>query len=267
MKACDILNKKRFKNYVVFLETINKNPKSRKLSYVDIDPVYLKDCYFSKRILEISETKSLKTLWISSSLYVIINRDKTINYLISKIGKINDNSNIDEIISTLKPPYMMWKTFFGGHYMPILSNGKTKLDRWNSFSNTLRFILYIANTIDKEKTPESVQKQLQQRTRISGFYSNHLVSYFSTLTHHFKTESVICGPGSKMTLQYLSDVPVRTQKQEVLLLKEIRKNISSMFEDLSLYDVENHMCEFQKVYDIKNDCWKPELKKIFTYAK
>lgn len=258
----NIIKEEQFEKYLIFLNTIYNDDKSRYLSYTTIDPLYVKDSETCDFIIKSSESNSLEDLWVSASLKVLIQSETTLTKLQNKIGKISlKKIQNREIQETLRIIYRETNVFFSNNYMPLLIRAKNKSEKWKILDSIITQVCLIATTMKFLTKESEVLQQMLQRFQISNFYANYLTTTYNSITNHLEVDKILCGPGSSASLQFMCRANLKNDELCLKFIKMIYEKLKDTYKDIHLYDIENQMCEFQKVYDIKEDRWKPEFKK------
>ena len=148
------------------------------------------------------------------------------------------------------PPYFTYKqnTFYGSEYMPLLIRAKSEEEKTLKTMKIFEKVLSYSSTIKLEHSTKAVYESLRKIKGIGDFYVNRIIFMLNIFTTQLEEDYVGLGPGSEYSLRLLCKRYPKTQKALLFILVELQRLLEEKDICLTISNIENSLCEFQKCY-------------------
>ena len=221
-----------------------------KVSGINIEYFDAKDDPWNSVVLECSRTDDIRDIFLASSIRVLSGNIKTLRVISDSLGKISyEDFKNGKLIACLEALYRNKNhTFYGSEYMPLLVRATSEEDKTLKTMKIFNDILSYSHTIKLETSSKAIHDSLSQIKGIGDFYVNRIIFMLNVFTSQLKEDYVSLGPGSEYSLRLLCKKYPKTQKALLFILKEIQKLLLEKGIEISISNIENSLCEFQKCY-------------------
>jgi hypothetical protein len=224
--------------------------------------IHRRDDRVSKWLLEHYYSQDGNDVWFKAVIARLINWPPTLNYLMSRklIPTFAGNFKPVEFIDALEDRMKDGVKMYSSAYIVYPTNVKGNSKAMNMCTHIILPLLENIDSIREVKSKNSIElmtKELAKSFGIKTFIAGQVTADLTYISGelNFATDLYSwapMGPGSMRGLNRLFDRPIKHHMKEDDFLNELRQvhlkliKEDSRFDDLTLHDAQNVMCEFDK---------------------
>lgn len=221
-----------------------------KVKDINIEFFDAKEDPWNKIILECSRTDDVRDIYLTSSLRVLTGNIKTVRVLSDTLDKISyEDFQSGKLILCLETLYRNKNhTFYGSEYMPLLIRASSEEEKTLKTMKLFNDILSYSSTIKLEHSTASLYRSLKQINGIGDFYINRILFMLNLFTTQLEEDYIGLGPGSEYSLHLLCKLYPKNQRALLFIMRELQRLLKEKDIEISISNIENSLCEFQKCY-------------------
>lgn len=221
-----------------------------KVRGINIEYFDAKDDPWNSVVLECSRTNDIRDIFLASSIRVLSGNIKTLRVISDSLGKISyEDFKNGKLIACLEALYRNKNhIFYGSEYMPLLVRATSEEDKTLKTMKIFNDILSYSHTIKLETSSKAMYDSLSQIKGIGDFYVNRIIFMLNVFTSQLKEDYISLGPGSEYSLRLMCKKYPKTQKALLFIMRELQRLLLEKGIVISISNIENSLCEFQKCY-------------------